>query len=112
MAKQVALYRFELTFDLYDDDEIRSFYEDDIVNPDAERREEITFETWVQEYLLHGVSHDEDNEDPQRPRSLTAVHSPKRLHEMPSQNYDWAARQPHAHRVARMTKLLAPAGAG
>ena len=55
MAKQVALYRFELTFELYDNDEIRSFYEDDVVNLDAEPREEITFETWVQEYLLHGL---------------------------------------------------------
>jgi hypothetical protein len=65
MAKQVALYRFELTFELYDNDEIRSFYEDDVVNLDAEPRGEITFETWVQEYLLHGVFHEEVNEDPQ-----------------------------------------------
>ena len=34
-AKQVALYRYELTGELYDDDEIRSFY-DDIVNLDVE----------------------------------------------------------------------------
>ena len=36
----------------------------------------------------------------------------KRLHEMPSPSSDWTARQPHAHRVARMTKRLAPTGAG
>ena len=48
-AKQVALYRYELTGELYDDDEIRSFYEDDIVNLDAEQREEITVKSWLQE---------------------------------------------------------------
>ena len=31
---------------------------------------------------------------------------------MPSQSSDWTARQPHAHRVARMTKWLAPTGVG
>jgi hypothetical protein len=54
-AKQVALYRYEVTGERYDDDEIRSFYQDDIVNLDAQDREEITFESWLQEYLLHGV---------------------------------------------------------
>ena len=53
-----ALYRYELTGELYDDDEIRSLYEDDIVNLDAEQREEITVKSWLQEYLLHGVSDD------------------------------------------------------
>jgi hypothetical protein len=42
-AKQVALYRYELTGELYDDEEIRRFYEDDIVNLDVEDREAITF---------------------------------------------------------------------
>ncbi len=54
-AKQVALYRYELTGELYDDDEIQSFYEDDIVNLEVEDREAITFESWLREYLLHGV---------------------------------------------------------
>ena len=57
-AKQVALYRYELTGELYDDDEIRSFYEDDITNLEVEDREAITFESWLREYLLHGVSDD------------------------------------------------------
>ncbi|WP_424741772.1 hypothetical protein [Mycobacterium sp.] len=52
-----ALYRYELTGELYDDDEIRSLDEDDIVNLDAEQREEITVKSWLPgEYLLHGVS--------------------------------------------------------
>jgi hypothetical protein len=37
---------------LHNDDEIRRFYEDDIVNLDAEDREAITFESWLWEYLL------------------------------------------------------------
>ncbi len=44
-AKQVALSRYELTGELYDDDEIRSFYENDIVNLDTEQREAITFKS-------------------------------------------------------------------
>jgi hypothetical protein len=48
-----GLYRYELTGELYDDDETRSFYEDDIVNFDTEQREAITFRSWLQEYLLH-----------------------------------------------------------
>lgn len=61
-AKQVALYRYELTGELYDDDEIRSFYADDITNLEVEDREAITFESWLREYLLHGVFY-EENED-------------------------------------------------
>jgi hypothetical protein len=55
-----GLYRYELTGELYDDDEIRSFYEDDIVNFDTEQREAITFRSWLQEYLLHGVFYEKD----------------------------------------------------
>jgi hypothetical protein len=62
-AKQVALYRYELTGELCDDDEIRSFYEDDIVNFDTEQREAITFKSWLQEYLLHGVFYEVDTVD-------------------------------------------------
>jgi hypothetical protein len=46
-------------------DEIRSFYQDYIVNVDAEQRAEITFEDWLREYLLHGVFYEEENEDAQ-----------------------------------------------
>jgi hypothetical protein len=36
----------------------------------------------------------------------------KLLHELPSPSSDWTARQPHARWVARVTKRLAPTGAG
>jgi len=54
-----------LTGELYDDDKIRSFHQDDIVNLDAEDREAIAFEAWLWEYLLHGVFYEEENEDAQ-----------------------------------------------
>ena len=46
-AKQVALYRYELTGELYDDDEIEDFFYDDISNLEAENRERITFDEWL-----------------------------------------------------------------
>ena len=115
-AKQVALYRYELTGERYDDDEIRSFYEDDIVNLDVEDREAITFESWLWEYVLHGVFYEEENRtrsDRQSPlgRPWPRINF-KTLHEMPSTSSDWTARQPHAHWVARMTKRPAPTGVG
>ena len=42
-----------------------AFTQDDIVNLDAEQREEITFESWLWAYLLHGVFYEEENEDAQ-----------------------------------------------
>lgn len=55
----------KLTGELYHDDEIRSFHQDDIVNLDAEDREAIAFESWLGEYLLHGVFYEEENKDAQ-----------------------------------------------
>jgi hypothetical protein len=48
---------------LYDDDELRSFYEYDITNLEVEDREAITFESWLEEYLLHGVFYEENEEN-------------------------------------------------
>ena len=40
-AKQVALYRYELTGELYDDDEILNFFYNDITELVQEQRDEI-----------------------------------------------------------------------
>jgi hypothetical protein len=42
-----ALYRYSLTGELYGDDEIRGFYEDDITNLEVEDRQAITVENWL-----------------------------------------------------------------
>lgn len=51
---------YSLTGKLHGDDEIRGFYEDDITNLEVEDRDAITFESWLREYLLHGVFYEED----------------------------------------------------
>jgi len=43
-AKQVALYRYELRGELYDDDEILNFFYNDITELEQAERDEITFE--------------------------------------------------------------------
>ena len=43
-AKHVAVYRYELTGELYDDDEILDFFYNDITELEQEQRDEITFE--------------------------------------------------------------------
>ena len=44
-AKQVARYRYELTGELYDDDEILNFFYNDITELGQEQRDGITFES-------------------------------------------------------------------
>jgi hypothetical protein len=50
-AKQVALYHYELTGELYDDDEILNFFYNDITELGQEQRDEITFEPWLEEMI-------------------------------------------------------------
>ena len=50
-AKQVALYRYELTGELYDDDEILNFFYNDITELEQAERDEITFESWLEEMI-------------------------------------------------------------
>ena len=56
-AKQVAVYRYELTGELYDDDEIPNFY-NDITELEQEERDEITFESWLEEMISFTESDD------------------------------------------------------
>ena len=44
-AGLMAHYRYELTGELYGDDKIRGFYENDIVNLEQVECDEITFES-------------------------------------------------------------------
>ena len=64
-AKQVALYRYELTGELYDDDEILNFFYNDITELVQEQRDEITFECWLEEMISWGRFYEEENEDAQ-----------------------------------------------
>ena len=57
-AKQVALYRYELTGELYDDDEILNFFYNDITELEQEERDEITFESWLEEMISFTKSDD------------------------------------------------------
>ena len=57
-AKQVALYRYELTGELYDDDEILNFFYNDITELEQEQRDEITFESWLEEMISFTKSDD------------------------------------------------------
>jgi hypothetical protein len=57
-AKQVALYRYELTGELYDDDEILNFFYNDITELEQEERDEITFECWLEEMISFTKSDD------------------------------------------------------
>ena len=57
-AKQVALYRYELTGELYDDDEILNFFYNDITELEQEQRDEITFESWLEEMISFTESDD------------------------------------------------------
>ena len=57
-AKQVALYRYELTGELYDDDEILNFFYNDITELGQEERDEITFESWLEEMISFTESDD------------------------------------------------------
>ena len=57
-AKQVALYRYDLTGELYDDDEILNFFYNDITEPEQEERDEITFESWLEEMISFTESDD------------------------------------------------------
>ena len=66
----------------------------------------FTLPGWVTRYWCPGGRVDSDA------RPSVASHKLKALHEMPSRSSDWTARQPHARRVARMTKRLTPTGVG
>ena len=56
-AKQVALYRYELTGELYDDDEI--LISCTTTSPSWSRRsDEITFESWLEEMISFTNSDD------------------------------------------------------
>ena len=44
----MALYRYELTGELYDDDEILNFFYNDITELEQEERDEITFESGLE----------------------------------------------------------------
>ena len=58
-AKQVALYRYELTGELYDDDEILNFFYNDITEQGQEQeRDEITFESLLEEMISFTESDD------------------------------------------------------
>ena len=57
-AKQVVLYRYELTGELYDDDEILNFFYNDITELEQEQRDEITFESWLEEMISFTKSDD------------------------------------------------------
>ena len=57
-AKQVALYRYELSGELYDDDEILNFFYNDITELEQEERDEITFEFWLEEMISFTKSDD------------------------------------------------------
>ena len=57
-AKQVALYRYELTGELYDDDEILNFFYNDITELEQEERDEITVESWLEEMISFTKSDD------------------------------------------------------
>ena len=96
-AKHVALYRYELTGELYDDDEILDFFYNDITELEQEQRDEITFKSWLEEMISWGRFYEEEtktrNDPPLQPLCLVR---PTTLHEMPPQSSDWAARQPHA----------------
>ena len=54
-AKQVARYRYELTGELYDDDEILNFFYNDITELEQEERDEITFESGLGDDQFHQV---------------------------------------------------------
>jgi hypothetical protein len=62
---QIAVYRYSLTGELYDDDEIENFFYDDISHLEAEDREKVTFDEWLVEMLVNGVFCEEENEDAQ-----------------------------------------------
>ena len=57
-AKQVALYRYELAGELYDDDQILNFSYNDITELEQEQRDEITFESWLEEMISFTKSDD------------------------------------------------------
>jgi hypothetical protein len=57
-AKQVALYRYELTGELYDNDEIRNFFYNNITELEQEQRDEITSESWLEEMISFTESDD------------------------------------------------------
>ena len=57
-AKQVARYRYELTGELFDDDEILNFFDNDITELEQEERDEITFESWLEEMISFTKSED------------------------------------------------------
>jgi hypothetical protein len=62
-AKQVAYTAMNSPASCTNDDEIRSFYEDDIVNFDTEQSEAITFRSWLHEHLLHSVFYEKATVD-------------------------------------------------
>jgi hypothetical protein len=64
-AKHVAVYRYELTGELYDDDEILDFFYNDITELEQEQRDETTFKSWLEEMISWGRFCEEENEDAQ-----------------------------------------------
>ena len=63
--------RYTLTGELLDDDEIRNFYENDIIELDeADDRAEIVFGEWLTETLLHGFFCQEENEGAAQTRQM------------------------------------------
>ena len=112
-AKHVAVYRYELTGELYDDDEILDFFYNDITELEQEQRDETTFKSWLEEMIGWGRFCEEENEDAQGPTSAATLLS---------ETYD-ASRDATAKlrlggtptprsRVARMTKRPTPNGVG
>ena len=53
-----CIIRYELTGELYDDDEILNFFYNDITELDEEQRAEITFESWLEEMISFTESDD------------------------------------------------------
>jgi hypothetical protein len=62
---QMAPYRYTLTSEPYNDDEILDYFYDDISNLEAEDREKVAFGDWLVEMLVNGVFYEEENEDAQ-----------------------------------------------